>query len=144
MRNLEQELPDWDFDRVSTAADSAWEQELGRIAIDAASDDMRRVFYTSLYHTMMAPTLFSDVDGRYRGMDMAVHQLPQGAHNYSTYSLWDTYRALHPLFTLYQPERVPDLVNGLIRMAAESPEGPPVWPLQGVETGWMIGYHSPR
>jgi predicted alpha-1,2-mannosidase len=142
LRNLEQELPDWDFDRVSAAADSAWERELGRIAIDAASDDMRRIFYTSLYHTMMAPTLFSDVDGRYRGMDLAVHQLPQGAHNYSTYSLWDTYRALHPLFTLYQPERVPDLVNGLIRMAAESPEGPPVWPLQGVETGCMIGYHS--
>jgi predicted alpha-1,2-mannosidase len=142
LRNLEQEMPDWDFDRVSAAANAAWENELGRIAIDAASDDMRRIFYTSLYHTMLAPTLFSDVDGRYRGMDLAVHQLPQGAHNYSTYSLWDTYRALHPLFTLYQPERVPDLVNGLIRMAAESPEGPPVWPLQGVETGCMIGYHS--
>ncbi|MDQ6647664.1 MAG: GH92 family glycosyl hydrolase, partial [Pseudomonadota bacterium] len=142
LRNLEQEQPDWNFDRVSAAADSAWEQELGRIAIDAGSDDMQRIFYTSLYHTMMAPTLFSDVDGRYLGMDMAVHQLSQGEHNYSTYSLWDTYRALHPLFTLYQPERVPDLVNGLIRMAAESPEGPPVWPLQGVETGCMIGYHS--
>jgi predicted alpha-1,2-mannosidase len=142
LRNLDQEMPGWDFDRVSAAADTAWERELGRIAIDAASDDMRRIFYTSLYHTMLAPTLFSDVDGRYRGMDLAVHQLPQGAHNYSTYSLWDTYRALHPLFTLYQPERVPDLVNGLIRMAAESPEGPTVWPLQGVETGCMIGYHS--
>ena len=103
---------------------------------------MRRIFYTSLYHTMLAPTLFSDVDGRYRGMDLAVHQLPQGANNYSTYSLWDTYRAQHPLLTLYQPERVPDLVNGLVRMAGESPDGPPVWPLQGVETGCMIGYHS--
>ncbi|MGY3039115.1 putative alpha-1,2-mannosidase [Rhodanobacter sp. TND4EL1] len=142
LRNLDQEMPGWDFDQVSEAANDAWNKELARIAIDAPSDDMRRIFYTSLYHTMMAPTLFSDVDGRYRGMDLAVHQLPSGAHNYSTYSLWDTYRALHPLFTLYQPERVPDLVNGLIRMAAESPEGPPVWPLQGVETGCMIGYHS--
>jgi predicted alpha-1,2-mannosidase len=103
---------------------------------------VRRTFYSALYHTMLAPTLFSDVDGRYRGMDMAVHQLPNGQHNYSTYSLWDTYRALHPLLTLYQPERVPDLVNGLVRMAVESPDGPPVWPLQGVETGCMIGHHS--
>lgn len=142
MRNLDTEMPRWDFEQVRDAADAAWERELARIQISAASALTRRIFYTSLYHTMMAPTLFSDVDGRYRGMDMAVHHLPEGSHNYSTYSLWDTYRALHPLFTLYQPERVPDLVNGLIRMAAESPEGPPVWPLQGVETGTMIGYHS--
>jgi predicted alpha-1,2-mannosidase len=73
---------------------------------------------------------------------MQVHQLPAGQHNYSTYSLWDTYRAEHPLLTLFQPDRVPDLVNGLVRMAAESPAGPPVWPLQGIETVCMIGYHS--
>jgi len=142
LRNLDAEIAGWDFDHVRSAAATSWERELGRIRIDTASEDVRRIFYTSLYHTMLAPTLFSDVDGRYRGMDLAVHQLPQGAHNYSTYSLWDTYRAQHPLLTLYQPERVPDLVNGLVRMAGESPDGPPVWPLQGVETGCMIGYHS--
>ncbi|SFS19113.1 alpha-1,2-mannosidase, putative [Dyella sp. OK004] len=142
LRNLDAEIAEWDFDGVRHAAAESWEHELSRIQIETPSDDVRRIFYSSLYHTMMAPTLFSDVDGRYRGMDLAVHQLSEGAHNYSTYSLWDTYRALHPLYTLYQPERVPDLVNGLLRMAAESPDGPPVWPLQGVETGCMIGYHS--
>jgi predicted alpha-1,2-mannosidase len=142
LRNLDEEIPGWDFDQVRRAAHDAWERELGRIRIDTESLPTRRIFYTSLYHTMMAPTLFSDIDGRYRGMDLAVHALPAGAHNYSTYSLWDTYRAQHPLLTLYQPERVPDLVNGLVRMAAESPAGPPVWPLQGVETVCMIGYHS--
>ena len=142
LRNLDAEVPGWDFDGARDAAAAAWEKELGRIQVEASSEDTKRVFYSALYHTMLAPTLFSDVDGRYRGMDLKVHQLPKGSHNYSTYSLWDTYRAAHPLYTLYQAERVPDLVNGLLRMAAESPEGPPVWPLQGVETGCMIGYHS--
>ncbi|KQZ77682.1 alpha-mannosidase [Rhodanobacter sp. Root561] len=142
LRNLDAEVPGWDFEQVRRTAAATWERELGRIRIDTVSEDTRSIFYTSLYHTMLAPTLFSDVDGRYRGMDLAVHQLPPGANNYSTYSLWDTYRAQHPLLTLYQPDRVPDLVNGLVRMAGESPDGPPVWPLQGVETGCMIGYHS--
>ncbi|HEY9132702.1 MAG TPA: GH92 family glycosyl hydrolase [Dyella sp.] len=142
LRNLSKEIPDWDFDGVRAHAEASWEQELSRIHIDTRSDDIKRTFYSALYHTMLAPTLFSDTDGRYRGMDMQVHQLPAGRHNYSTYSLWDTYRAEHPLMTLFQPERVPDLVDGLVRMAAESPAGPPVWPLQGIETVCMIGYHS--
>ncbi len=142
MRNLDKEIPDWDFERVQTAAAEAWEHELSRIRIRTPSRVTRRIFYTGLYHTMVAPTLFSDVDGRYRGMDLKVHHLAEGQHNYSTYSLWDTYRALHPLFTLYQRERVPDLVQCLVRQASESPAGPTVWPLQGVETGTMIGYHS--
>ena len=142
LRNLEADIPAWDFDLLQRTAAETWERELSRIRIESSSQAVLRSFYSSLYHTMLAPTLFSDADGRYRGMDLAVHQLPEGQHNYSTYSLWDTYRALHPLLTLYQSERVPDLVNGLVRMAAESPDGPPVWPLQGVETGCMIGYHS--
>jgi predicted alpha-1,2-mannosidase len=91
---------------------------------------------------MVAPTLFDDVDGRYRGMDGKVHTLAKGVHNYSTFSLWDTYRALHPMYTLILGERIPDLVNCLIRMAEQSPAGVPVWPLQGEETGTMVGYHS--
>src|SRR5690606_26647548 len=141
-RNLESELPGWDFEGVRQHAADTWERELSRIRIETPSEPVRRTFYSALYHTMLAPTLFSDVDGRYRGMDLEIHRLPPGRHNYSTYSLWDTYRALHPLLTLFQGERVPDLVDGLVRMAAESPDGPPVWPLQGVETGCMIGYHS--
>ncbi|WP_447731493.1 GH92 family glycosyl hydrolase [Rhodanobacter soli] len=142
LRNLQAEMPGWDFEQVQHAAAASWERELGRIRVQTASKPVLRTFYSALYHTLLAPTLFSDVDGRYRGMDRAVHQLPPGQHNYSTYSLWDTYRAQHPLLSLYQSERVPDLVNGLVRMAVESPDGPPVWPLQGVETGCMIGYHS--
>ncbi|TCV93179.1 putative alpha-1,2-mannosidase [Luteibacter rhizovicinus] len=142
MRNLDGEIPGWDFDGVRADAEAEWERELSRIQIASSSDKIKRTFYSSLYHTMLAPTVFSDIDGRYRGMDRAVHTLPEGRHNYSTYSLWDTYRAEHPLFTLYQSERVPDLVDGLVRLAVESPSGAPVWPLQGVETVCMIGYHS--
>ncbi|KGI79112.1 GH92 family glycosyl hydrolase [Oleiagrimonas soli] len=142
MRNLDAEIPAWDFDGVRRDAADAWERELSRVDVDTPSAADRRTFYTALYHTMLAPTLFDDVDRRYRGMDLKVHTLPEGAHNYSTYSLWDTYRALHPLMTLVQPERVPSLVDGLIRLAEESPDGVPVWPLQGVETGCMIGWHS--
>ena len=142
LANLDAELPDFDFARVHAEAVTAWEQELSRVHIDGADDAQRRIFYTGLYHAMLAPNLFSDRDGRYRGMDLQIHTLPPDRHNYSTYSLWDTYRALHPMLTLIQPERVPDLVQCLVRGAAESPEGVTVWPLQGVETGCMIGYHS--
>ncbi|WP_036140064.1 GH92 family glycosyl hydrolase [Luteibacter sp. 9135] len=142
MRNLDSEMPGWDFDGIRAAAEAEWIQELSKITIESGSDKIKRTFYSSLYHTMLAPTVFSDADGRYRGMDKAVHTLPDGRHNYSTYSLWDTYRAEHPLFTLYQSERVPDLVDGLVRLAVESPSGAPVWPLQGIETVCMIGYHS--
>lgn len=142
LRNLDAELPGWDFEGVRAAARAVWERELARIAIDGASDTDARIFYTAFYHAMLAPTLFSDVDGRYRGMDSAVHELPRGESNYSTYSLWDTYRAEHPLLTLVQPERNADFVRGLIRMSQENPLGPPVWPLQGIETRCMIGWHS--
>lgn len=142
IRNLDMEIPGWDFEAVQAAARSAWQRELSCVSIRGASEADRRIFYTALYHAMLAPTLFSDVDGRYRGMDTAIHRLPEGVHNYSTYSLWDTYRAVHPLFTLLKPERVPDLLGCLVRMAQESPIGPPIWPLQAIETRCMIGWHS--
>jgi predicted alpha-1,2-mannosidase len=141
-KNLEAEVPGWDFEGVRRAANVAWERELGKITIETKRDDHRKIFYTALYHSLVAPTLFSDVDGQYRGMDLQVHQLPTGAKNYSTFSLWDTYRALHPLYTLVQTERLPDILNTMILMAEQSPAGVPVWPLQAVETGCMIGYHS--
>lgn len=142
IRNLDAEIPGWDFEAVHAAAREAWERELSCAVVEGATENECRIFYTALYHSLLAPTLFSDVDGRYRGMDQAVHRLPPDANNYSTFSLWDTYRALHPLFTLVQAERVPDLVNTLVRMAEESPAGPPIWPLQGIETRCMIGWHS--
>jgi predicted alpha-1,2-mannosidase len=142
VRNLFAEIPDWDFDAVHAQTRDAWTRELSTIAVEGASDTDRTIFYTALYHTLLAPSLFSDVDGRYRGMDTGIHSLPKGANNYSTYSLWDTYRALHPLFTLVQGRRAADLVQGLVRMSTESPLGPPIWPLQGIETRCMIGWHS--
>jgi predicted alpha-1,2-mannosidase len=142
LRNLEAEIPGWDFDQVRYAAKQAWERELGKIVIETSRADHKEIFYTALYHSFVAPTLFSDVDGQYRGMDLEVHSLRPGENNYTTYSLWDTYRALHPLYTLTQTERLPDLLNTLIRMAEQSPAGVPVWPLQAVETGCMTGYHS--
>ncbi|HWC15453.1 MAG TPA: GH92 family glycosyl hydrolase [Terriglobales bacterium] len=142
LKNVNAEIPGWNFERVRQDAHNRWRRELARIRIDTPDETRKHIFYTGMYHLMLAPTLFDDVDGKYRGMDGKVHQLPAGAHNYSTFSLWDTYRATHPLYTLILSERVPDFVNCLIRMASESPAGMPVWPLQGKETGCMTGYHS--
>ncbi len=141
-KNLDAEIADWDFARVQRDAESRWRKELSKIRIETSNVDRKTVFYSSLYHTMMGPTLFDDVDGRYRGMDGKIHQLAKGQRNYTTFSLWDTYRAEHPLFTLIHADRVPDMVNSLIRMSVESPAGMAVWPLQGKETGCMTGYHS--
>jgi predicted alpha-1,2-mannosidase len=141
LKNLNAEIPGWDFEGIRRRAAKLWEAELSRIAIDA-DERTKRIFYTSLYHCMVAPTIFSDVDGSYRGMDAKNHALPKDDENFSTYSLWDTYRALHPLMTLIAPERASQLVNGLIRMANESPSGPPIWPLQAKETFCMTGWHS--
>ena len=141
-RNLAAEISDWDFERVRRSAHQSWNANLSRIKMETANPRHRTIFYTALYHMFLAPTLFDDVDGNYRGMDGKVHQLAPGAHNYSTYSLWDTYRAAHPMYTLCQADRVPDFVNCLIRMSHESPGGVPIWPLQGEETFCMTGYHS--
>jgi len=142
LKNLDAEIPDWDFERVRRVATQSWQRELSRIRVETSNQKHKEIFYTALYHLMLAPTLFDDADGRYRGMDGEVHHLPSGFHNYSTFSLWDTYRAAHPLYTLFQSHRVPDFANCLIRMANESPDGMPVWPLQAKETGTMTGYHS--
>ncbi|WP_425561879.1 GH92 family glycosyl hydrolase [Luteimonas lutimaris] len=140
--NLDAEVPDWDFDRVRSDAKAQWAQALGAIEVDAP-EPMRKSFYTALYHAFMGPGLFMDSDGRYRGPDNAVHQA-EGFTNYSTFSLWDTYRALHPLLTLVQPEqRTNDIVNSLLASRRESPYGIlPVWAFHGLETWCMIGYHA--
>ncbi|MCJ2185004.1 GH92 family glycosyl hydrolase, partial [Novosphingobium sp. 1949] len=140
--NLAAEAPDFAFDRVRTAATATWAQELARITVSGASAAERTIFQSAQYHAALGPTLFSDVDGRYVGLDRQIHALPAGETAYSAYSLWDTYRAFHPLQTLLRPERAREMVADLIRQTAQSPYGPPVWPLQGVETGCMIGWHA--
>jgi predicted alpha-1,2-mannosidase len=141
-KNLKAEIPAWDFAKVQADAAQAWHTQLSKIQIETPDRSLRTLFYSSLYHSMLGPTLFDDADGLYRGMDGKNHHLEPGQRNYTTFSLWDTYRAEHPLFTLIHADRVPDMVNSLIRMAEQSPAGMPVWPLQGTETGTMTGYHS--
>ncbi len=144
LSNLDHDLPgtSFDFDGTRAAARAAWVEPLSRIRVETDNDADRAIFYAALYHAHLAPTLFADQDGRYRGMDGAVHMLDPGSNNYSTYSLWDTYRALHPLMTIIAPDQDAVFARNLIDMAAESPDGPCIWPLQGVETHCMIGWHS--
>lgn len=140
--NLDAEVPGWDFDSVRAQARASWTQALSAVDLDAP-EPMRKSFYTALYHSLMGPSLFMDSDGRYRGPDNAVHQA-KGYRHHSTFSLWDTYRALHPLLTLVQPEqRNSDFVNSLLASRRESPYGVlPVWAFHGQETWCMVGYHA--
>jgi len=140
--NLDAEVADFDFDRVRAQAKHEWTQALSVLDIDAP-EHARRSAYTALYHTMLGPTLFMDADGQYRGSDNAVHKA-EGYTNYSTFSLWDTYRALHPLLTLVQPEkRNSDFVNSMLAHHEHSPYGMlPVWSFHGLEDWCMIGYHA--
>jgi predicted alpha-1,2-mannosidase len=140
--NLRAEQPGFDFEGTRARARGKWQAELSRIHVQDRSEERKTIFYSSLYHMMCAPTLADDANGQYRGLDKQVHQLAAGEHNYSTYSLWDTYRALHPSFTLWQQDRVAPLVNCLIRMAEQSIYGFPIWPLQDGETYCMPGYHG--
>ncbi|CAN7335166.1 GH92 family glycosyl hydrolase [Massilia sp. LjRoot122] len=141
LANLE-EMPGWDFDAERAAASEAWNGALSSVKAEAP-EPMRTMFYTALYHSMLAPSLFMDRDGRYRGPDNGVHQA-KGFNFHSTFSLWDTYRALHPLLTLVAPEkRNADFVNSLIAAREHSPYGIlPVWSFHGLETWCMIGYHA--
>ena len=136
------EAPGWNFDSAMNAARSAWASQLDRVRTSGGTPAQRTIMASALYHAFLAPTLFTDRDGRYVGLDRQIHQATTDEAAYSTYSLWDTYRALHPLLTLVQPEQAQLLIRDLCRQTAESPYGPPVWPLQGVETGTMIGWHA--
>ena len=140
--NLDAEAPGWDFDGARAAAKAQWKQALGVIDVRGSTEEQRS-FYTALYHTQLGPTVFMDHDGRYRGPDNAVHQA-QGFTHYSTFSLWDTYRALHPLLTLVQSEqRNSDFINSLLASQRESPYGMlPIWAFHGQETWCMVGYHA--
>ena len=136
-RNLEAECPGWDFEAVRRAARERWNRELAKIRIETADPAVRRIFYTALYHTMIAPSVFSDTDGSYRGADGRVRR-DTTFTCYTTFSLWDTYRAAHPLMTLIHPERVPDIINTMLHISDEQGKLP-VWHLWGNETDCMVG-----
>jgi predicted alpha-1,2-mannosidase len=142
LRNLLRELPHWDFDRTRREARQQWNLELGRVDAESLTEDQQIVFYTALYHTMLGPVMYEDVDGRYRGLDQNVHT-SDGFTNYTIFSLWDTYRALHPLFNLIQMARNTDMINSMLAHYDQSVHPMlPVWSHYANENWCMIGYHA--
>ena len=134
--NLMSENPGWDFNSVCSQANEAWNEELGKVTINTDNADDRTVFYTALYHTMVAPSVFSDVCGEYRGADGEVHE--GNFTNYTTLSLWDTYRAAHPLQTLIHREKQADIAQTFLHIFEQQGKLP-VWHLMGNETDCMVG-----
>jgi len=139
-RNLEAECPDFDFEKVKAATQEKWRKQLAKIEVEGGSTDQKTIFYTALYHTMIAPNLWNDVDGRYRGRDNRIHDNP-GHEVYTVFSLWDTHRALHPLHTILEPKRTGSFIQTFLRQYEQSGVLP-VWELAANETNCMIGYHS--
>lgn len=135
-KNLQQESPNWNFNTVVAEAQTAWNKELGKIDIQTNNATDKRIFYTSLYHTMTAPSVFNDVNGEYRGADGKTYH--GDFTPYTTFSLWDTYRAAHPLMTLIHPEKQRDIAQTMLHIAQQQGRLP-VWYLEGNETDCMVG-----
>ena len=137
--NLDAEVPGWDFDAVRKQAEDKWNTKLGKIEVSGGTREQQRIFYSALYHTYVAPYIFNDVDGNYRGMDGQVHHAD---HNvYTVFSLWDTFRGLHPLMTILEPDMTADWIKTFL-LHYQQVGRLPVWELWGNETDCMIGYHS--
>jgi predicted alpha-1,2-mannosidase len=142
LENLRTETPGWNFEEVYHKGNDQWNKELNKIAITTKDPNEKINFYTALYHAFISPTVYMDVDGSYKGLDQNVHQA-DGFTNYTTFSLWDTYRALHPLFTIVQPKRNNDMVGSMLAHYDQSAEGMlPVWSHYANENWCMSGYHS--
>ena len=139
-KNLRAEAPKDDFDYYQAQASANWNRQLSKIEVKSRNTDDMVKFYTALYHSMIAPTIYSDVDGSYYGPDQQIHKA-DGWTNYSTFSLWDTYRASHPLFTYTEPERANDMIKGFLKFYEQN-GALPLWNLYGWETNMMIGYHA--
>jgi len=139
-KNLEAEIGAKSFEEVKKLAQDTWEQQLEKIVIESDDVDYKTNFYTALYHTMIAPNLYQDVDGRYRDMDLEIHESKDHTH-YTVFSLWDTYRAAHPLYTIIEQDRTNDFIKTFIKKY-ESGGIMPIWDLSANYTGCMIGYHA--
>ncbi|HRH66795.1 MAG TPA: GH92 family glycosyl hydrolase [Bacteroidia bacterium] len=138
--NLEAEIPGWDFEKVEVDARAAWNKELSKIDVSGGTHEQQVTFYTALYHCMVVPNVYTDVDGRYRGMDKQVHTV-EGYQHYTVFSLWDTFRALHPLMTIIDRKRTLDYIKTFLNQY-EQGGLLPVWELSAYETECMIGYHA--
>ena len=140
LANIDAEVPHWRFDEIVKSANAKWNNQLRVLRVETDKTSYKKVFYTALYHAMIAPVLHNDHNGDYRGTDKEVYQAAD-FDNYSIFSLWDTYRAAHPLFTLTHPERVSDFIHSMLAIYDQQGKLP-VWHLLGNETNTMIGYHS--
>lgn len=136
--NITAEIPAWNFQQVADNAYAKWNKELGRVSVESKDIHQLRIFYTALYHLFTAPVLFNDHNGDYRGTDKKEYKNP-GFQNYTIFSLWDVYRAAQPLYTIIQPDRVPDMVQSLLAIYKQQGKLP-IWPLMGSETDCMVGY----
>ncbi len=139
-KNLEAECAHFDFEKIKAETQSKWQRQLSKVEVEGGTDDQKTVFYTALYHTMVAPNLWNDTDGQYRGRDNKIHSNP-GHDVYTVFSLWDTHRALHPLHTILEPKRTGDFVRTFLRQY-EQGGLLPVWELSANETDCMIGNHA--
>lgn len=137
--NMAAELPHWNFEHTHQAVKQCWNKELNRIQVSSSNEEDLRIFYTALYHSLIAPMVYQDVDGRYRGMDLEVHQAAPGTTNYTVYSLWDTFRAQHPLMTIINEKKSVDWVNNLM-LKYQQGDFLPKWPLCANYTGTMVAY----
>jgi predicted alpha-1,2-mannosidase len=141
LQNLDAEIPGWDFDQLRNATRARWDHELSRIQIEG-TQEQKETFYTSLYHAFLVPNLYQDVNGEYRGFDQNIHQAKKFTE-YTVFSLWDTFRAEHPLLSLIQAPRDSDMINSLLTRFDQSADHLlPMWELQANETWCMIGYHA--
>ena len=134
------EIKDWDFNKVKANAEKLWDKQLSKIEITESNKDKLAIFYTALYHTMVQPNIAQDIDGKYRGRDNQIHQA-EGFDYYTVFSLWDTFRAAHPLYTLIEKKRTADFINTFLKQYEQGGRLP-VWELASNETDCMIGYHS--
>ena len=142
LKNLNAEVSHWDFDQVKQQTQQKWNKELSKIEVETLTKAQKETFYSALYHTMLGPILYEDVDGLYRGLDQNIHY-SKGFTNYTIFSLWDTYRALHPLFNIIQPQRNNDMVKSMLAHYEQSVhKALPVWSHYANENWCMIGYHS--
>ncbi|MGE6356735.1 GH92 family glycosyl hydrolase [Flavobacterium sp. NPDC079362] len=142
LENMKKEVPGWDFEKVKKQSQEVWNNELNKIQIETIQKEDLVNFYTSMYHAFLGPTEYMDLDGNYKGLDMNVHKA-ENFKNYTSYSLWDTYRALHPLFNLVQPARNSDMISSMLAHSDQSVHKMlPIWSHYANENWCMIGYHS--
>jgi len=139
-KNLKAEIPDWNFDKIKNIAKNEWNKELNRICVEGGTPDQRKIFYTALYHAHIHPNIYMDVDGRYRSIDKKIYR-SEDFENYTTFSLWDTFRALHPLFTIIDQKKTNQFIRTFIERYKNGGHMP-IMEFSNSETFTMIGYHS--